>query len=1063
MGSIAWQVLTGFVLLGGVAMADEGLSSALPLAPGVPVERNVDRLPGASSAGGEHLYRFELAAGRRAALFVEQNRVDVRLEARWPGGEKPWILDTPLDYDGIELLLLPPEARGQVTLRVTTKAPGGPSADPEVLHYHPSRYQILLSVGREGSGSQGWLTTLAQLTTAGRAYAEGTGAGRRRALSLYGIVVDDAPDQAQNPTTPGSPWRRDLQDRLTAQALYAEAVLFRLLGDYRPALEHARAALLRWTAPEDRPRLADTWNEIGLVLGPDGDTTGARQAFETALALAEALEDPFRQAIVRGNLCLIDLMERRLQAGIGCFEAALPAARRIGDAEAESAYLVNIAQAHKVLGESPAALKRFREALEIQRALGLTKLEAKTLHNLGGLHRRRAELEAALEAYRGALARFEQLGDQRWRARTLHNLASTEARLGDFEAAAQRAQQALELHRRVGNVAGEASALKISGHLSASLGDWPTACAAYRRAQELEAATDDDHGEAVATAFLGRCELQSGNASIALEHLSRALGALATSDDTALVAAVRVIHGRALAALGRPAAARAGLAEALDAYDRFDDPHGRGWALFHLAELEAGAASSSGPRSHAVLGLLEESLAAFDAVTLELESSDLRALFAGAQRRARERYVSALLEADQKPAALAASEAARGWGLRSLLGSAPTSFSLATGIDLASVQRLLDDSTVLFEYLVGEDASHLFVVTTWSLEVFPLPPRAELEEIVRAARRELLSSTGSGESARWLSKRLIGDAAARLARAPQRIVLALDGPLHLLPFAALPAADGVLADRFELVRIPSAAVLALDRRRRAARPVAEGWAAVLADPIFSPDDLRLASGPSGADLVTTSRGQDRLPRLRFSRNEADFVTAAAGDEPTRIALDADANAHWLLDESLGDFRILHLATHAHVDDVVPARSGLELSLPAATDPGHGGFLGTADLRRLDLRAELVFLSACRTALGKEIRGEGLVGLTQAFFEAGGSRVIASLWPVADRSTAELVRHFYGAIAQGSAPAAALRQAQGVLRRDPRFARPESWAGFVMVGDWQDADLQPRPSSTTHRP
>ena len=100
-------------------------------------------------------------------------------------------------------------------------------------------------------------------------------------------------------------------------------------------------------------------------------------------------------------------------------------------------------------------------------------------------------------------------------------------------------------------------------------------------------------------------------------------------------------------------------------------------------------------------------------------------------------------------------------------------------------------------------------------------------------------------------------------------------------------------------------------------------------------------------------------------------------------------------------------------------------------------------------ADLVVLSACRTALGKEIKGEGLVGLTRAFMYAGAPRVVASLWQVNDHATAELMTHFYqGILQQKLSPAAALRAAQRALSRDPRWREPYLWAGFVLQGDWR---------------
>ena len=168
------------------------------------------------------------------------------------------------------------------------------------------------------------------------------------------------------------------------------------------------------------------------------------------------------------------------------------------------------------------------------------------------------------------------------------------------------------------------------------------------------------------------------------------------------------------------------------------------------------------------------------------------------------------------------------------------------------------------------------------------------------------------------------------------------------------------------------------------------------------------------------------------------------------ALDFAASREAVLSGGLRAYRVVHFATHGG------RRHSATRSSPAwcsrwSTPPAapQEGFLGLPDIYDLDLDADLVVLSGCRTALGKEVRGEGLMGLTRGFLYAGVPRVVASLWRVQDRATAELMTRFYRALWQdGLPPAAALREAQRSLRREPRYRDPYSWAGFVLQGDWR---------------
>jgi CHAT domain-containing protein len=138
-----------------------------------------------------------------------------------------------------------------------------------------------------------------------------------------------------------------------------------------------------------------------------------------------------------------------------------------------------------------------------------------------------------------------------------------------------------------------------------------------------------------------------------------------------------------------------------------------------------------------------------------------------------------------------------------------------------------------------------------------------------------------------------------------------------------------------------------------------------------------------------------------------------------------------------------------INSVHPELSGLVLSLVDPQGRPQEGFLRLHDIYNLKLGADLVVLSACQTALGKDIRGEGLIGLTRGFMYAGAPRVVASLWEVDDRATAELMKRLYeGMLVRGLTPAAALRDAQLALRRDRRWSDPFYWGAFVLQGEWK---------------
>jgi CHAT domain-containing protein len=190
-------------------------------------------------------------------------------------------------------------------------------------------------------------------------------------------------------------------------------------------------------------------------------------------------------------------------------------------------------------------------------------------------------------------------------------------------------------------------------------------------------------------------------------------------------------------------------------------------------------------------------------------------------------------------------------------------------------------------------------------------------------------------------------------------------------------------------------------------------------------------------------------RLPFSREEASAIASLVPAADALVATDFSASRAIVLGGALSGYGVVHFATHGVFDARSPALSGLVLSLVSQSGQPQDGFVRLNDIYNMRLDADLVVLSACQTALGTEIRGEGLVGLARAFMYAGAPRVVASLWQVNDLATAELMKRFYrGLLVERLRPAAALRAAQLALSRDPRWASPYYWAGFVLQGDWR---------------
>jgi CHAT domain-containing protein len=187
----------------------------------------------------------------------------------------------------------------------------------------------------------------------------------------------------------------------------------------------------------------------------------------------------------------------------------------------------------------------------------------------------------------------------------------------------------------------------------------------------------------------------------------------------------------------------------------------------------------------------------------------------------------------------------------------------------------------------------------------------------------------------------------------------------------------------------------------------------------------------------------------FSNEEAEFITTLAPRGSTLKATGFEANRQLAASGELGRYRIVHFATHGLINSEHPELSGLVLSLVDENGKPQDGFLRMHEIFNLRLPADLVVLSACQTALGREIKGEGLIGLPRGFMYAGAERVVASLWQVDDQATAHLMQYFYrGMLKENLRPAAALRAAQLRMSRSSRWSSAYYWAGFVIQGEWR---------------
>ncbi len=791
-------------------------------------------------------------------------------------------------------------------------------------------------------------------------------------------------------------------------------------------------------APESRD-LAGSLNTLGAVAWRRGEIDLASAYFERCHAIqARLVPGSLKLASTLNTLGLVARRRGEYEVAGDYFGQALAIQEAIApDSLHVAITLNNLGVIARLRGEVNLAEKHFRRSLEINRGVASGSLDvAIGLHNLGEVARQRNQLDIAVDHYSQALEiQQEKSPDGAAVAETLANLGIVAGDRGQLDLSEDYLQRALAIRERLApGSLGVAKTLNHLGHSARARGEARLAASYFERSIEALEAQIGKLG--------GSHETQGGFRAIYGHYYRDLIKSLLSRSDFAQAFAV-LERSRARSFLAM--LAERDLVFSADLSEDLERARGR-LAARHDRIRNRMAGLSPGQDEQKI----EESL------------QDLRALY-----RERDEIAEKVRQASPQLAAL----------------------QYPRPLDLAAARGALDPGTVMLSYSVGKERSELFVASRDSaLDVHSLAiGEDQLRREVDLFRR-LIHDARPGDDlgsvpmasldgvGRRLYRALIGPAEERIARG-RRLLLIPDGPLHLLPFAALVRETGeeapaggrhhrYLAEWKPLHSALSATVYAQLQATRPPRPGEQGGPPVLlaafGDPRYSRD-----SGEEIADARLRSalgRVSD-LQALPSSRREVEEIAGLYPPDARRIYLGAAATEERA--KAAGSVRILHFATHGHLDPRFPLDSGLILSIPEEAGDGldnglDNGLLQAWEiLESVRLNADLVVLSACASGLGKERGGEGLIGLTRAFQYAGARSVAASLWNVDDQGTAEMMVRFHRHLRAGLPKDEALRAAQveliaGPVRvagSDPQGVEidataPYYWAAFQIIGDWR---------------
>jgi CHAT domain-containing protein/Tfp pilus assembly protein PilF len=820
-----------------------------------------------------------------------------------------------------------------------------------------------------------------------------------------------------------------------ASSLTNLANVFYARGDLAASHDHnSRALAIEERLAPKSARVANSLNNLANVATDRGDLREAQNLYQRSLAIRQELEpDSLRSADTLSNLGVVASTRGDYQAALDFHTRALAIRERLArDGLAVANSLTVLGNLARRRGDLTAAEDYQQRALAIHERHSPDSLSvAFSLNNLGLVARDRKKPAEAKQFFDRALALKERLApDTLTVAETLDNIGGLFAERGDLTNALDHYTRVLTIRERVApGSLGAATSVKNVAGIAYKQKRFTDAVALLTRAVDI---VEGQRWQVVSAD--GRASLMSLHTE-SYSLLVRAYMALRRVPEAFAVAE----RGKARGLLDTLSEANVDIREGVDA------------ALLEHERRLRGHLNASANRQRQVLAArhTDEQAAA---VGKELDS--LLVQYRDVQARIR--------AASPRYAAL----------------TQPQS------LDLKDIQnRVLDADTVLLEYALGDDASYAFLVTKDSVDAFELPARTTIDLSARRvydllkARQSIVAET-LDQRRRRIEKAdaELEEAAARLSdlvvkplaasMADKRLLIVADGMLQYVPFGALRVDGRPLVLEHEIVSLPSASVLSALRSDRRGRGPGQKTVAVVADPVFDSTDPRLRSTRStpsadgtrayaSADEekalrsagVISERGS--LSRLPFTRDEAEAIVSLVPPGEGVKATDFNASRATATGAALGNYRIVHLASHGLLNTDHPELSGIVLSLVDEQGQSQEGFLRLHEIYNLNWSADLVVLSACQTALGRDVKGEGLVGLTRGFMYGGAKSVVASLWNINDGATAEFMKRFYqGLLSRRLPAAAALRAAQVDMLKRKAWSSPYYWAAFVIQGDWK---------------
>lgn len=830
---------------------------------------------------------------------------------------------------------------------------------------------------------------------------------------------------------------------------------------------------------------------------------------EKALLLFRESGDKFGETLTMTELAYSFVMNNEREKGRLSADEAVRIARSNNDLRGLAFALIALGDTHQRIGEWQHAVKSFKEA-ERYFPMNVDLLESAILFDrLGVYHQSHADVAKATDYYTKALERFRKINNLYGVSELLTVLGQLSIDNGDHETALHYFQEGLAVSRQSNDVYSASFAKENIGDAYYRLNDDDTAFVNFIEALKGFEKVGIDHAVASVHQRLGLLFQRQGRTKLSRKHFETALDInlrISSKEGQAMglanLAKIDYVEGQLDRALSKT-----GESIKLTEYLQNTTANSklkRGYVsgvsgIYELQTLllmkrslefrDSGfteqalqVAERSRTRTMVENLTLSEQIADADPDIVKKEK-EIRIIFNTKSDKLTELLSDSNNETETQGLENEVDDLEH--QLEELRAELKQNSPIYSAIknpepfDVAEFQReILGTDDLLLEFSLGKEESYLWAVDKTSVTAYYLPPRDTIESRVNKLRsllgerklresesledyrkRQAIAEIEYTAESRALSTALLGQVAADKI-AGKRLIVVADGRLHYFPLGSLPMpnsdSDAPILITNEVVYSPSASALKILRIKKKDEVKPQKDLLVFADPVFSTSDERVAGlGVRGGGfawmtipMFRSINSLESLPRLPASSEEARSISEVIGAGQTTLRAGFAANRDGVLNGGIEDYKVLHFATHGRIHEERPQLSGIVLSL--YTDEGkqnEGGFIRLQDVYALRLNSDLVVLSACDTGIGKEIRGEGVMSLNNAFLQAGARSVVSTLWKVDDTATKDLMTEFYRGMADDELTAsAALRQAQIKMFNDPRYRSPFYWAAFTASGD-----------------